>query len=159
MSGQSSGEQSHWWATGGVRVRDRFTAMKASFFEYLSAREDWVQDILGYQTKSLPCEIHQHKTGLSYPMPHTDTYKDGQACLLRQPTSRQQALPAFHCTVFVLSPGPASAPFVQAQCCQHLNRHEYQQGRLVTQAPANTAQVCMKICNRDNFCDKQWDYD
>ena len=27
--------------------------MKASFSEYLSAREDWVQDILGYYTKLL----------------------------------------------------------------------------------------------------------
>ena len=37
----------------GVRVRDRFTVVKA-FSEYLSIREDWVQDILGYYTKSLP---------------------------------------------------------------------------------------------------------
>ena len=38
----------------GQSVRDRFTVMKVSFSEYLSAREDWVQDILGYYTKSLP---------------------------------------------------------------------------------------------------------
>ena len=39
---------------GGVRVRGRFTVLKASFPEYLSARKDWAQDILGYYTKSLP---------------------------------------------------------------------------------------------------------
>ena len=34
--------------------------MKASFSEYLSAREDWVQDILGYYTKSLPAAQQLH---------------------------------------------------------------------------------------------------
>ena len=50
----SSGEQSHRWAAGGDRVRGRFTVLKASFSEYLSARKDWVQDIWGYYTRSLP---------------------------------------------------------------------------------------------------------
>ena len=57
MSGWSSGGQSRRWAAGWVRIRGRFTVMKASFSESLSAREDWVQDILGYYTKSLPNDL------------------------------------------------------------------------------------------------------
>ena len=35
-------------------IRDRFTVMKASFSESLSARGDWVQDSLCSYTKWLP---------------------------------------------------------------------------------------------------------
>ena len=50
LTGLLAGEKSRRWAAGGVRVSDRFTVLKAFFWNSISASEYWVQGILGSYT-------------------------------------------------------------------------------------------------------------